>query len=70
MNDSAFVLKDKGENVEAIALMEECVGKRKQILGHNHPFTKRSKDTLSRWRIEGLHLGSLGKDVNSTTTRE
>jgi len=70
MNDSAFILKDKGEDAEAIALMEECVGKRKQVLGHDHPFTKRSEDTLSRWRIEGLHLGSLGKDVNSTAAGE
>jgi len=70
MNDSVFILKNKGENAETIALMEECVEKRKQVLDHDHPFTKRSEDTLSRWRIEGLHLSSLGKDVNNTAAGE
>lgn len=42
---------------------------RKQVLGQDHPLTKESEDMLSRfsrWRMEGLYLGSLGKDVNST----
>ena len=68
INNFAFILKDKGEDERAIALMEECVGKQKQVLGQDHPFTKDSEDALSMWRMEGLHLGSLDKDVNSTAT--
>ena len=68
--NQAFMLKDKGENEKAILLMEKCVGKRKQVLGQDHPFTKESEDTLNEWRMEGLHLGSLGKDVNSTAAEE
>jgi len=70
INNFTFILKDKGEDEKAIALMEECVRKLKQVLGQDHPFTKESEDTLSRWRIEGLHLGSLGKDVDSTAAGE
>jgi hypothetical protein len=70
INNFAFTLKDKGEDEKAIALMEECVRKQKQVLGQDHPFTKGSEDTLSRWRMEGLHLGSLGKDVNGTAAGE
>ena len=70
INNFAFALKDKGEDKKAITLMEECVRKRKQVLGQDHPFTKESEDTLSMWRIEGLHLASLGKDVNSTAAGE
>lgn len=61
MNNFAFILKDRGEDEKAAALMEECVGKRKR------PFMK---DTFSRWRMEGLHLGSLGKEVNTTAAGE
>jgi len=70
INNFTFILKDKGEDEKAIALMEECVRKRKQVLSQDHPFTKESEDTLSRWRIEGLHLGSLGKDIDSTAAGE
>ena len=70
MNNLAFTLKDKGENEKAISLMEDCVRKRKQILGQDHPFTKESEDALRRWRMEGLHLGLLGKDINSTAAGE
>ena len=70
MSNFACLLKDKGEDEKAIALMEECVGKRKHVLGQDHPSTKKSENTLSRWRMEGLHLGSLGKDVNSTAVGE
>ena len=66
MNSFAFTLKDKGEDKKAIALMEECNRKRKQVLGQDHPLTKNSQDTLSQWHMEGLHLGSMGKEVNST----
>ena len=70
MNNFAFILKDKGEDEKAIALMEECVGKHKHVLGQDHLYTKESEYTLSSWRMEGLHLGSLGKDVNSTAAGE
>lgn len=70
MANFAFILKDKGEDEKAIAHIEECVRKRKQVLGQDHPFTKESEDMLRRWRMEGLHFGSLGKDVNSTAARE
>ncbi len=66
MSNFAFTLKDKGEDEKALALMEECIGKRKHVLGQDHPFTKGSEVALSKWRMEGSHLGSLGKDVNST----
>ena len=55
MNNVALNLKDKGENEKAISLMEECVRKRKQVLGQDHPFTKGSEDVFRRWRMEGLH---------------
>jgi len=48
MNDFVFILKNKDENAKTIALMKECVEKRKQILNYDYSFTKRSKDTLSR----------------------
>ena len=70
MNNIAFTLKDKGENRKAISLIEECVRKRKQVLGQDHSFTKESEDAFRRWRIEGLHLGLLGKDINSTAAGE
>jgi len=70
MNDIALIWMYQGEDEKAIALMEECVGKREQILGQDHPFTKESEDTLSRWRMEVLHLDSLGEDANSTAAGE
>ena len=70
MNNLACNLKDKGEDEEAIALMEECVEKHKHVLGQDHPYTKTSEETLSTWRMEGLQLGSSGKDVNSTAAGE
>lgn len=70
INNYAFILKKKGENEKVIAFIKECVEKRKQVLGQDHLFTKESEDTLSRWRMKGLHSGSLGKDVNSTATGE
>ncbi|KAK0516318.1 hypothetical protein JMJ35_000921 [Cladonia borealis] len=70
MNNLACTLKDKGEDEKAIALMEECVEKRKHVLSQDHPYTKKSEDWLRRWRVEALHLGSSGKDVNSTAAGE
>ena len=66
MDNLAITVKSKGEDQKAIALMEECIEKRKRVLGQDHPYTKRSEKTLSRWRKEGLQLGSSSKDVNST----
>ena len=59
MNNLAFTFKGKGEEGKAIRLMEECVRKRKYILGLDHPYTKGSEDILNSWRIEGLGLGSF-----------
>ena len=70
VNDIALIWKYQGEDEKAIALMEECVRKRKQVLGQDHPFTKESEDTLSWWRMEGLHSASQGKHINSTAAGE
>jgi hypothetical protein len=61
MNNLAFTFKGRGEEGKAIRLMDECVEKRKQSLGPNHPYTKGSEDTLNSWRIEALSLGSNNK---------
>lgn len=47
INNFIFTLKNKDENKKTIALMKECIKKRKQILDQDHSFTKKSKDTLS-----------------------
>lgn len=70
MNDFAFILKNKDEKAKIIAFMKECVEKWKQVLNYDHSFTKKSKDTLNRWHIENLHLSSLNKNVNNTTTKK
>ena len=61
MNNLAFTFKNRGEVEKATRLIEECVEKRKQVLGPNHPDTRDSEEALSSWRVEALDLGSENK---------
>jgi hypothetical protein len=51
----AFTWKAQSRRAEALALMEECVLLRTQILGLNHPVVLSSSTTFAEWKEEGLN---------------
>lgn len=49
-------LKGRGQNAEAIKLMEKCVQLRTRVLGADHPHTLSSSATLIGWQTERLEI--------------
>jgi hypothetical protein len=58
MHNLAFTLKSEGRDNEALLIMEECFGLRKQRLGLDHLDAMSSLETLNQWKMENLALGS------------
>ncbi|KAF2176073.1 hypothetical protein K469DRAFT_761460, partial [Zopfia rhizophila CBS 207.26] len=52
MNNLSFTWKARGEQAEALQLIDECVQLSKRVLGVNHPRFL-SSTTLRAWRLEG-----------------
>ncbi|KIV99995.1 uncharacterized protein PV09_08352 [Verruconis gallopava] len=50
-NNLAHTLKDLGQVEEAVRMMTEVVSGRTEVLGADHPETKRSSENLQKWRI-------------------
>ncbi len=49
MNNLVFILKGRGQNAEAIKLMEKCVQLQTRVLGVDYPYTLSSSATLIGW---------------------
>jgi hypothetical protein len=56
MNSLALTFKAQDRNEEAISLMGNCFQLRKQILGHEHPYTTSSLATLNKWQLEDIDI--------------
>jgi hypothetical protein len=73
MSYLAGTWKCQGRYQEAVELMDNCFLMRCRILGLDHPYTKRTLNTLNNWRIENTeaseseissHLGRLDSEGN------
>ena len=52
MANLAFTLKGRGQDAEAIKLMEKCVQLRTLVTGADHPYTLSSSAALIGWQTE------------------
>ena len=54
MSNLAYTWKSSGRDAEAIDLLQNCLAKRKQIIGLNHPDTLSTSETLLEWKRKRL----------------
>ena len=52
MVNLAFTWKSQGRNVEAVALMRQCVQQRQRVLTPSHPNLKSCLAALEKWKSE------------------
>jgi hypothetical protein len=67
INNLAFTLKGRGQNAEAIKLMEKCEQLQTLVLGANHPHTLSSSAVLIGWQTERLEINALAANMVNQT---
>lgn len=65
MNKLAFTWKAQGKNINALALLEECLRNRIENMGIDHPRTHSSLETLSQWSEDSSCSNYIGKLQNN-----
>jgi Tetratricopeptide repeat len=63
MNNLAFTLKRRGQDAEAIKLMEKCVQLQTLVLGADHPHTLSSSAVLIAWQTKRLEIDASAAKV-------
>ena len=63
MANLAVTLKGRGQNAEAVKLMEKCIQLRTLVLGADHPDTLSSSATLIVWWIQRLEIDGSATNI-------